>query len=90
MLGVASVPRSGKKKGITLIESIYIDVAGDRRTSRYTILIEKLYAAEQAKKLHDQMMARVSHRHAQAIAQARKELEAEGERLRKIIQVAKG
>lgn len=52
MLGVASVPRSGKKKGITLIESIYIDVAGDRRTSRYTILIEKLYAAEQAKKLH--------------------------------------
>jgi len=72
-----------------LIESIYIDVAGDRSASRYTLLVEKLHAATAAKRVHDAMARRVSLLHDKHIEKVRLELEAEGERLRKAIQVSK-
>lgn len=74
-----------------MIESIYIDVAGDnaRQSSRYTLLFEKLEAAERAQIMHAQMSKRIAKRHAEHVAQVRKELEAEGERLRRAIQVTK-
>lgn len=74
-----------------MIESIYIDLAGDdaNRVSRYTVLIEQLRAAEQAKINHDQMSARVARLHAERVARVRRELEAEGERLRNIIRASR-
>ncbi len=73
-----------------MIESIYIDVADDsRRTSRYIVLIERLAEAEQAKNIHMAMAARVLKLHDQRLQKIRAELEAEGDRLRKLIKVAK-
>lgn len=74
-----------------LIETIYIDVVGDgaRRASRYTLLFEKLEAAEAAQTMHAQLAKRIAKRHAEHVAQVRKELEEEGERLRRAIQVTK-
>jgi hypothetical protein len=73
-----------------LIESIYIDVVGDGpRASRYILLFEQLQRCEAAKVIHDNMAKRMSARHAQYVAQARKELEEEGERLRRAIKVSK-
>jgi hypothetical protein len=73
-----------------LIESIYLDVAGDTLpASRYTSLFEKLQAAERAQIMHAQLSKRIAARHAAHVAQVRKELEAEGERLRRAIQVTK-
>lgn len=74
-----------------MIETVYLDVAGDgHRASRYTLLIEKLAAAERAKQMHDAMASRVATLHLRRIAETRRELEAEGERLRKLIKVARG
>jgi NADH/NAD ratio-sensing transcriptional regulator Rex len=76
-----------------LIESIYLDVdtasADASRVSRYTLLIEKLAAAESAQKMHAEMSRRIAKRHAQHVAQVRKDLEAEGQRLRDLIRVTK-
>lgn len=73
-----------------MIESIYADVWGDRpNTSRYTLLIEKLAAAERAKNVHEAMTRRVLKAHDRRIAETRAELEAESERLRKLVKVAK-
>ena len=73
-----------------MIESIYLDSADyGRHASRYTLLFEKLRAAEAAKHMHDEMAARVSALHQARIAQVRKDLEAEGERLRRAIQVSR-
>ena len=76
-----------------LIESIYLDVgtvsAEAGRVSRYTLLIEKLAAAEGAQKMHAEMSRRVAKRHAEHVAQVRRDLEAEGQRLRDLIRVTK-
>jgi hypothetical protein len=74
-----------------LIETVYIDVMGadPRRTSRYTLLIERLQEAEAAMKVHDDMARRVRHKHVERIAQIRRDLEAEGQRLRDSIRVTK-
>jgi len=74
-----------------LIETIYLDVTGDSgRLSRYTLLVEKLHAAERAHIAHEEMSARVSLLHLKRIRDAQRELEAEGERLRKLIKTAAG
>jgi hypothetical protein len=73
-----------------LIESIYIDAADTSdRASRYTLLLEKLHAAESAKNLHVSMTARVLKLHEQRIADARAAFEAEGARLRGLIKRVK-
>jgi hypothetical protein len=71
-----------------LIESIYIDVANAPRSSRYTLLIEQLAAAERAKHVHEAMTRRVLKLHDRKIQETRAELEKEGERLRSLIKVA--
>jgi hypothetical protein len=80
--------------GLTsLIESIYLDVdtdaANGARVSRYTLLIEKLVAAEGAQKMHAEMSRRVARRHGIHVAQVRKALEAEGQRLRDLIRITR-
>lgn len=76
-----------------MIESIYLDVGTVRaeagRVSRYTLLIEKLAAAEGAQRTHAEMSRRVAARHKQHVADVRKDLEAEGQRLRDLIRVTK-
>jgi hypothetical protein len=76
-----------------LIESIYLDVETDAangaRVSRYTLLIEKLAAAEGAQKMHAEMSRRVAARHRMLVAQVRSDLEAEGQRLRDLIRITK-
>jgi hypothetical protein len=73
-----------------LIESIYIDASDTaHRASRYTLLLEKLHAAEKAKNVHVSMAARVLKLHEARILEARAAFEAEGARLRNLIKVAK-
>lgn len=76
-----------------MIESIYLDIETDAtdaaRVSRYTLLIEKLAAAEGAQKMHAEMSRRVAARHVRHVAEVRKDLEAEGQRLRDLIRVTK-
>jgi hypothetical protein len=71
-----------------LIESIYLDVAGPRTASRYTLLIERLHSAQTELGIHLAMSSRVRRVHENRIERVRRELEAEGERLRKIVQHA--
>ena len=74
-----------------MIESIYIDVRDNSgRASRYTLLIEKLAAAERAKHVHEAMARRVLKLHDARIAETRAELEKEGERLRSLVRAVKG
>lgn len=77
-------------QAINLIESIYIDAADtSSHASRYTLLLEKLHAAEAAKNMHVAMAARVLRLHEQKILDARRAFETEGARLRALIKVAK-
>lgn len=71
-----------------MIESIYIDVAGEPRP-RYIQLVEKLAAAEDARLIHEQMNARVLKLHDERIKRTRAELENERLRLEKIIRGAR-
>lgn len=71
-----------------MIESIYIDVGGESR-SRYTYLIEQLAAVENARDIHVAMAARVLKIHENRIKWTRGELEAERERLHKLLKAAK-
>jgi hypothetical protein len=73
-----------------LIESIYIDTREhSTRVSTYTILLEKLAAAERAKNVHIAMHTRVLCKHDALIQEARAAFEAEGARLRGLIKAAK-
>lgn len=72
-----------------MIESIYFDLRDDAsRVSRYTLLIEKLAAVEKAHNAHVAMAERVRLLHLRRIAETRRALEVEGERLRALIKVA--
>lgn len=70
-----------------MIETIYIDVQGER-ASRYVMLIEKLAQAERAKHVHESMTRRVLRLHDKRIQETRAELEKEGERLRSMLRAA--
>ena len=74
-----------------MFESIYLDFT-DRdtlRVSHYTLLRERLLAAEAAKRTHDAMMERTGAIHAGTVKKAREALEAEVERLRRTADVTK-
>lgn len=73
----------------TLIETIYLDVAGPRSASRYTLLLEKLHAAQQAQEMHAAMAKRVALLHKKLVDTARRELETEAERLRKALELSR-
>lgn len=74
-----------------LFESFYLDLTprDALRVSQYTILLDQLRAAEQAKKTHDQMMVRTGEIHARNVKKAREALEAEADRLRRAVDVTK-
>jgi hypothetical protein len=74
-----------------LFESVYLDFtdAEALRVSQYTVLADRLRAAELAQKTHLAMVERTGAIHAQRVKKARQALEAEVERLRRAAEVTK-
>ena len=74
-----------------MFESVYIDFTDPDaiRVSQYTLLLDRLRAAETAKRTHDAMVERTGELHARRVKKAREALEAEVERLRRVVEVSK-
>ena len=67
-----------------MFESIYLDYTGEvPPLSHYAVLAYQLRIAERAKKIHEEMHARVLAKHTARVAAARAALESEVERLKR-------